>query len=303
LIPSTAHFIWLGRSLPWLTRLAPVSAAHRGEFDRVVFHHEADLDPTAIQFLSDRIENLELRQIPACSDSQPGMGPTARSNLLRLRILRDEGGVYLDMDTLTVSSFAPLLDKGFFCGTEAVVFSAAMRRSRNPAKWAGAVGKTMARRICRWLPSGWRFFRKLEPFYEHRPNNAVLGAIAGHPVLSELVARSERRAVLPGIRPKDIGVRLLQELLDEPVFMARSDIETHGPDRFYPLPPDICAHWFRSTDRLSIHEIIATETRSVHWYASLIPSRISQPVDKFWIEANRNRVPLARLVTELDLPL
>lgn len=269
----------------------------------MVFHHESDLDPTAIQFLSDRIENLELRQIPTYPDFRPGTGPTARSNLLRLRILRDEGGVYLDMDTLTVSSFAPLLDKGFFCGTEAVVFSAAMRRSRNPAKWAGAVGKAMARRICRWLPSGWRFFRKLEPFYEHRPNNAVLGAIAGHPVLSELVARSERRADRPGIRPKDIGVRLLQELLDEPVFMTRSDIERHGPDLFYPLPPDICAHWFRPTDRLSIHEMLSTHTRSVHWYASLIPSRIIQPVDKFWIEANRNRVPLARLISNLDLPL
>jgi len=280
-----------------------VSAARRGGFDRIVFHHDPDLDSGAIQFLSERIPNLELRQIPSPPESWTGLGPTARANLMRLRILREEGGVHLDMDTITLASFRPLLDTGFFCGTEAVVFSASLRGSRNPVKWACAIGKTCLRRICRWTPGGWRAFRKFERFFEHQPNNAVMGSVAHHPALTELASLAERRADLPGIRPKDIGVRLLQEFLATPAMSTRSDIELLDHRSFYPLPPDIAAHWFRTTSRLALQEMTSPQTRCVHWYASLVPRSSYATIDKSWIEANRDRIPLAGLIDRLDLPL
>ena len=44
MIPGRAHFVWLGEKLPFLYALAVASAAERGGFERVVFHHGDSLD-------------------------------------------------------------------------------------------------------------------------------------------------------------------------------------------------------------------------------------------------------------------
>ena len=135
MIPGKAHFIWLGFGLPFLHVLAAASAARRGGFERVLFHHTDPLDREANFPLLSRAPGVEPRPLdPVALVEQAGgarlvdcyrdLGePAARANVLRVALLRQQGGVYLDTDTLTLASFAGLRSRGgFFCGEELFIF-------------------------------------------------------------------------------------------------------------------------------------------------------------------------------------
>jgi len=123
MIPRTAHFIWFGAAFPWVHILAMRSAAARGGFERIVLHHSDDLDDTpwwgeaaaTPGFSARRIDEAALFRASG-ADGEALFGvyrdlekPEARANMLRAAILAAEGGVYLDMDTITVASFEDLL--------------------------------------------------------------------------------------------------------------------------------------------------------------------------------------------------
>src|SRR3954465_7075480 len=81
LIPNVAHFIWFGKHLPWVHRVALRSAARVGQFARVRLHHEPSLDPRELRELR-ALREFEPRPIDAKSlFLGVGVDPQALLNL------------------------------------------------------------------------------------------------------------------------------------------------------------------------------------------------------------------------------
>jgi hypothetical protein len=196
-IPSCAHFVWYGESFPWVNALAVRSALERSELERVVLHHDADLRRD--RHLAELAEHpaFEARRIEPYDVFSPlgSIGlrlaalharlsrPAARANVLRAAILATEGGVYLDLDTVTLRSLRPLLGDAMFCGEELVAFPRELLRAPRPASLARAFALHGARALCRRLPEGVQVFEAIAARYSRALNNAVLGAAPGHPLL------------------------------------------------------------------------------------------------------------------------
>jgi hypothetical protein len=313
-IPPVAHFLWFGTSLPWAHVLAVRSAARRGDFARVVFHHADDLEASprwAELVATPGVEprRLDPERLAAAAPGPPGAlvdlvrrlrSPAARANVARAALLYAEGGVYLDLDTVTVASLAPLrAEADFFCGAERLVFPGELKRSRSPARWAAALARTALRDACRRAPDGWRLFRRIERHYPAAVNNAVLGAEAGHPLLAEMLGRMaamapERQAVRFAL-----GTHLLQTVVRDARAAGRAPgLRVHEPPVFYPLGPEISEHWFRPAARPRLDEVLRPETRVVHWYASVRTEGVIERVDPAYVRAHADR----QLFSALALP-
>jgi hypothetical protein len=189
-----------------------------------------------------------------------------RTDILRAAILFQQGGIYLDLDTVTVSSLVPLLDAPHFVGCEYIIWPGFVRASRSPARWARSLALDLLRKAMRRMAEGWKSFRMVERFYYRGVNNAVMGAEPN----SSLFARY-LRAMLT-VTPERLrqayalGPDLLQDLVDRD---RPEDLVIHAPMVFYPLPPEISEHWFRRYDRVGLSAVLGAETRVVHWYASV----------------------------------
>jgi hypothetical protein len=306
MIPSTAHFIWIGREFPWLSWAAVTSAARNGGFERVVLHHTHDLSGAPWwRALGDvpGVESRRLRAVPLLEEVRGARlvdryrrleKPAARSNVLRVALLARAGGVYLDMDTITVASLQDLRSEaGFFCGKERVAFPASVRESLNPLAWGGALARTALRDVLRRGSNGVALFRNVEHFYPAAANNAVLGASPNHPFLSALL---ERMLELPDrafVRRFALGTLLLQRALEE---CPPSDGVVHPPEVFYPLGPELSEHWFRSKSAATLDEVLLSSTRVVHWYASVRTRRLVPEIDSEWVERAGESRLLAALV-------
>jgi hypothetical protein len=298
MIPPLAHFVWLTPDFPWLNLLAVQSAALRGGFERVVLHLRHELDRERSAELC-RLGNVELRQLDPLRCLPEGplraryfelVSPAAQSNLLRAALLEREGGVYLDMDTVTIRDLSELRrGRRLFCGLEHVAFPAGGSQLR------GLLLSSL-REGLRRAPNGWRHFRRLEHLFPRAANNAVLGATPGHPLLRELLRRMATMPSPLARRRYALGTHLLQRVL------ADSPAEQGclcDPSVFYPLGPRISLHWFSPCHRPDVHAVISPETRVVHWYASLhtrfhevTPERLRQ---------SAGQQLFARLVSEFDL--
>lgn len=282
MIPRVAHFIWLTREFPWVNALALESAALHGGFERVVLHHSREFEPERHRAELARVPGLELRELDVaalCSElpaeqrrAVPELyrrlsRPAAQSNVLRVLVLAGEGGVYLDMDTVTVRSLAPLCERaGVFCGAERIAFPGEIVSARRPFAYALGVLRSGVRGVLSRAPRGYSAFRSIERFYPLSANNAVLGASPKHPFVTGLVSRmlalSDERAQ----RRFALGTHLLQAALRD---YGGGDLEVLGPAAFYPLGPEISQHWFRLGSRAELSLVLTDETRVVHWYASL----------------------------------
>jgi hypothetical protein len=311
-VPPVAHFIWFGTQLPWVHALAMHSAARRGGFEQVVLHHADDLSRTSVWpgllalpgFVARRIE------VDALFDAVgEGAGelaaiyreldaPAARANVLRAAILAVHGGVYLDLDTITLRSLEPLRRTcGAFCGEERVVWPATVRRSKNVLVHAGGLARSGVREVCRVLPDGWRRFRAIESHYPAAANNAVLAASPGHAFVRRLLANmirvpAERRTVRFAL-----GTHLLQDTLAQG---REVDLCVLPPPVFYPLGPEISHHWFRERQSLpKLGEVVGEETLVVHWYASVRTQQLVPRIDAQYVRAHADR----QLFSALALPL
>jgi hypothetical protein len=305
MIPALAHFVWLTPGFPWLNTLAVRSAALRGGFERVIVHLAHELEPERARELGEH-PRVELRRIePASLLGDPALrarygelsSPAARSNLLRAAILEREGGVYLDMDTVTIRELRPLLDAhGFFCGLEHVAFPAPLEAQSAAVLRSRGLALSALREGLRHLPSGWRHFRGVEPLFPRAANNAVLGASAGHPLLRELLQRMANMPRESALRRYALGTHLLQRALRE---HREDDVATLEPSVFYPLGPRVSRHWFARCRRPDVHAVVSRETRVVHWYASL-HERFDR-VTEASVLRNRESQLFSRLVCEFGL--
>ncbi|HEV2678436.1 MAG TPA: glycosyltransferase [Aliidongia sp.] len=282
-IPARVHFCWIGTSLPWAYVFAILSAAERSGLPEIILHHTDVLDDGAeLRALQDasgvRLSRIDSLACLAEAGGALGVGnglaalfqalasPVMRTDVLRAAILYLQGGIYLDLDTVTTSSLRPLLDTPQFVGSEFIVWPQSVRASRSPLVWARHLALDVMRKVLRRLPHGWKAFRRVEKFYFRGVNNAVMGAEAGSPLF-----RAYLQAMLkvPPARYTEayaLGPDLLQAVVDR---YEADDLVIQDPQVFYPLPPRISELWFRIDPGARLNAVLSAETLVVHWYASV----------------------------------
>lgn len=306
MIPPLAHFIWFGPAFPWLHRLAIESALKNGGFEQVVLHHDQDLSGQPhFQGLVQhpRFEARRMEVARVCAPLAQGAAlhrlldslssPSARANLVRAALLCEHGGVYLDMDTVTLAPLDALRAQAdVFCGEEHVAFPATTMRSLHPGRWAKAWALTALRDGVRRLPDGWQYFRKLQALYPTAVNNAVLAARPGHPFVEGLL---EAMLALPARRQKRryaLGTHLLQQQV---AAYGGDDLQVHPPEVFYPLGPELSQHWFRRCRSPRLDEVLSPQTRVVHWYASVRTRRFVDRIDPAYVQDHQTSQRLSAL--------
>lgn len=282
-IPARVHFCWLGSSLPWAYVYAVLSAAENSGMQEITLHHTDPLADDA------RLRALELCPLVRLSRLEPvacltaagraaGVGdglvaiyraldnPAIRADVLRVAILYLEGGVYLDLDTVTRASLVPLLEARQFVASERVIWPHFVSGWRSSALWCRSVALDLFRKTMRRAPRGWEMFRWVEGFCYRAVTNAAMGA----EVNSRLCARYLRAmaAMAPQRRAQlyALGPDLLQELVDQ---FPADELTVEEPEVFCPLPPQISEHWFRIGRSVRLSAALRPQTRVVHWYASV----------------------------------
>ncbi len=309
-IPAKLHFCWIGTRLPWAYIFGLLSAAEHSDMPEIFLHHTDRLeDGAGLSALEreDRIKRVHLdpqtlllkvgaalavgRKLLLLHESL--QTTVARADVLRAAILYLEGGIYLDLDTVTVASLLPLLTTEHFVGSERIVWPQAARASRAPAVLARHLALDIIRKMLKSLPQGWRGFRRMERYYVLGLNNAAFGCVAGSALMAEylhgmLDLPLERQAARYALGP-----RLLQDVVER---HGQQDVCVHTPEVFSPLPPEISEHWFRHVGKPEPSEILTPNTRVVHWYASVRRQQLVDKISPFYVMENRGRQLYSALI-------
>lgn len=308
MIPSRLIFIWFGRTFPYGNLLA-LRAARRG-FRPAEILLVAD-DPDALRrTLEENAGDIaawpELRLMEAdlgWFDGLPhGAGaiarevftgkssPATKANLVRLAALYKLGGVYLDFDALTVAAperLDALRARAGFCGTEHVALPADLFGSRNPLRWTAAGLRLAARQLCAVVPGGWRAFQAIEHLYPAEANNAVVGATAGHPFLDLCFRLMAELPPAERFRRFRLGTHLLQRAARASAPGAPGiAFDVLPPAHFYPLGPEISAHWFRRGTARHLDALLRPETTVVHWYNSVESRLGGSGLTEDWVKTH-----------------
>lgn len=286
-IPNHFHFIWFGESLPDFARIAILSALQQNPGSAATIWHDADftrhanmrqLEERGARFkritpthlfaelaeVSPELPTEKLKEIYLALTK-----PAARANVIRMVVLYLFGGIYLDTDTLTVKSFAPLRELGAFCGEEPTLWPAGTALLDPKALVLGEI-----RRACSFWPGGFRIHRRLLHQYTMAANNAVFGARRLHPFVGAMLTRAANLPESQRGRQYRLGTHLLQETLREfntSSCPAENRMCVLSSTHFYPLGPEISRHYFHRyrNPRAISHELLSDETFAIHWYASV----------------------------------
>lgn len=309
-IPPKAHFFWIGPSLPFAYVFAVRSAALRGELEAVTLHHTDALQPgPELELLAGtpgvtlaRVDPLAwLESIGADLGVGAGLAelyarvdrPVARSNILRAAVLYEQGGIYLDLDTVTLHSLRPLLKSRQFLGYEHIVWPYFVLESRSPLLKLKSEALSWARTLCRLMPAGYRVFRKLAPLYYECINGAISGGIVRGPLMASYLRAMLRVPLERQMQPHALGTYLLQEVV---AGYTGDDLEIHGPDVFYPLAPEVSEHWFRIVERVDLADVLRPTTRVVHWYASVRTRELLPKISPSYVKMHASRQLYSALV-------
>ena len=309
-IPADVHFVWIGPAIPWAYVFAILSAAGRGGIARVTLHHTEPLADGAERRALEAARNVRFAPLdpePCLRDVGRAIGvgealvtlhravpaPVARADILRAAILFREGGIYLDLDTVTVATLRPLLDARQFVGTEFIVWPDAARASRSLLVLARHVSLDLLRKVLKRAPGGWKAFRKVERFYPRSINNAVMGAEPGSLVFADYLRSMTGLPIEQQRRLYALGPRLLQKVVGR---HGGDELAVKDPQVFYPLPPEISEHWFRTVRRVRLHQMLPAETCVVHWYASIRSRDVVARVTPGYVRKNRERQFYSALV-------
>ncbi len=304
------HFCWIGPQLSWAYAFGVLSAAERSAMGEIILHHADRLEENGPLRLLRSVAGVTLRAIdPASYLSNAGHAlglgdrlvqiyaalttAVMRADLLRAAILYTEGGIYLDLDTVTLASLLPLLHTRVFLGSEFIVWPRHVRQSRSPRLWARHLTLDVLRKACRQMPGGWRAFRHMQAHYVQSVNNAVMGAQANSGFLADYL---RLMAAVPASRWSDrtaLGPALLQDMVAQ---QEEGVLTIHPPAVFSPLPPEISEHWFRLTRRPDPQAVLLAETRVVHWYASVRTKRLAAQITPASVVENRHRQLYSALV-------
>ncbi|MDE1906918.1 MAG: glycosyl transferase [Rhodospirillales bacterium] len=310
-IPRTLHFCWIGPNLAWAHGFALLSAVAQSGMDEVILHHTDDLAdgpvPRALVEAGVTLSHLSPEALLASVQAALGLGealtrlyarlasPVQRADVLRAAILYSQGGVYMDVDTITIAPLTPLLAAAQFIGTERIVWPHWARVSRSPLVWAKHLGLDGLRKLLRLVPGGWRGFRAVEGWYVPAVNNAVMGGKASAPLFAAALCAM---AALPEGKtpePYALGPDLYQALLATP----QPGLVMHEPACFYPLGPEISEHWFRFCRNASaaLSRLLSPQTRVAHWYGSVRTKPHVAVITPAFIRAHRETQLYSALVS------
>ncbi|HEY8944359.1 MAG TPA: glycosyltransferase, partial [Polyangiaceae bacterium] len=254
----------------------------KGELEEAVLHHTDELqEGPELAMLRQtpgvRLNRFEPLQWMADVDRELHLGarlqelyqrvqnPVARSNILRAAVLHLQGGVYLDLDTVTVQSLRPLLSSRQFLGRERIVWPYFVRRSRSLKLKLKSQVLNGIRATLRRAPGGYRWFQSVSHLYYCGVNGAILGAESGAPLMAGYLRAMVAQPEAAQLAKHGLGTHLLQQEVER---YSGQDLTIHEPEVFYPLAPEISEHWFRATNRPNLDQVLYPETRIVHWYAS-----------------------------------
>src|SRR5580698_1399611 len=310
LIPARVHFCWIGPRLSWAYAFALLSAAAQAGMDEVVLHHTDNLEEGAVLTALRGADGLHLERIDALaclaeagarlglSDALAELysslaSPVQRADVLRAAILYLQGGIYLDLDTITVASLRPLLDAPQFVGTEYIVWPHWVRTSRSWTVLAKHLALDVLRSGLRLCPGGWRAFRRVGHWYFKGVNNAVMGAQAGAPLFVAYLTAMVDLSPTRQSQPYALGPDLLQSLVGQ---FSNTELVIHEPGVFYPLAPEISTHWFR-TGAARLDLALQLQTLVVHWYASVRSRPYTALIDPEYVRAHRHTQLYSALVT------
>ena len=311
-IPAVAHFCWIGPRLSWASVFALISAAECGDMTDVILHHTDGLEDgpelrAVRQARGVTLVRIDPMDVLRRAGEVLGLGAgeqlvemysrlrraVVRSDILRAAILLTDGGVYLDLDTITIRSLRPLLNASFFLGLEYVVWPVAARRHRNPARWLRQIGLDLTRKLLRAAPGGWRGFRLVQGLYFQNVNNAVMGAEAGAPLLAAYLRAMLAVPPAGQALPYALGPDLLQTMIGD---ATEGSLVIHPPEVFSPLPPEISEHWFRLGPVGPVEAVLSNDTRIAHWYASVRTDALVTHISPAYVQKNRHRQLYSKLV-------
>lgn len=304
-IPDRLIFVWIGPDLPLTAQIAIASAID------VCAPHETVLiadglrpDAPGLAAVADlpgfrwqAVDDALLAELPGfAGDGAAALyrdlkQPAARSNLLRLAELWHRGGVYLDTDTITVRPFGELLDEPAFIGVEPIAWPTGVRGSFRPDLYAKACARVVARYACQFAPRPERAFERLRRFFPLAVNNAVMGACPHNPAIGRALETIAAMPVDQRLRRFRLGTHLMQEITQN---RSGEHMRVLEPAYFYPLGPEISVAWFSPNSAQRLPSSLDARTRVVHWYAS-VQDRLAEPIERPFIEANRDHVAFARM--------
>jgi Glycosyltransferase sugar-binding region containing DXD motif len=315
MIPNRYHFVWFGREFPLTHALAIRSVAATCAPESIVLHATDELtgqpdydalvtdlpaftrrqiDPTALVREANLSDPRRLSQVWAQLAEQKRWA--SLSDIVRYLVLYRDGGVYLDLDTITLRDLRPLLNTPGFCGRERILVDGAVHRRASPWRRFRTGPLDLARWICSRTEGGVRHFSRIAKLYLAAINNAVLALPPRHPLAREALERVPDLAPQIPRRRGAIGPDLLQDLIDG---AGRSDVTVFAPAYFYPLGPQMAAQLFRvrrSADRVdrALADSLGAETHVLHWYNDNLKA-LPRPPDRETIRALAERQMFARL--------
>lgn len=319
--PKSIHFCWIGPRLSWAYGIALLSAAAHGGADEVILHHTDELESGDVLEALQGVPTIRLSRISPVALLQSvgadlGLddklwliyrrisSPSILSDILRAAILYRDGGIYLDVDTITISSLSSFFKFRQFIGVERIVWPYWIKSSRSPLVWGRTLALDIMRKALRLLPEGWRFYRYVEGAYFRGVNGAIMGGAPKAPLFEIYLRHMVEMPADKQIKPNALGPDLLQELIGNGYVQ---DLVIHDPEYFYPLAPEISEHWFRPCRNApqAIREALMPQTVIVHWYGSVRTKSYLGKIDPEYIQEHQQSQLYSALVTQVlpELPL
>ena len=119
-INNTVHFVYI-KERPWKMHhyLSVKSAAVRSGADKVMFW--CDEEPEG-EYWEKTKPLVQVQRVVAPTEifGKPITQPAHKSDVIRLQVLIEHGGIYLDTDVIVVKPFTDLLDNQFVMGQQGV---------------------------------------------------------------------------------------------------------------------------------------------------------------------------------------
>ena len=175
-IPPIIHFVYgfkQAEELPYYAYMAVLSALHYNPGWTVIFHYH--IEPTGSHWHAlkelvtlNKIENFERFGIARIHHY------AHKADIVRLLALKHIGGTYLDIDTLTAKSFAPLQSSQFVMGVQAD-----LNHNKGGLCNAAILSKPMAPFLLRWL-SNYKSFHSKGRDYLWDFHSVKLPALLSH---------------------------------------------------------------------------------------------------------------------------
>ncbi|MCB9707239.1 MAG: glycosyl transferase [Myxococcales bacterium] len=308
MIPSKVHFVWIGSRLEWVHVWAIRSAALHSNCDEIFLHHVDALEDTAQLAALKVTPGVQLVRLDAIAlmnqaGQELGMGQklaevyrsvnsaVALSNMLRAALLYVHGGVYLDLDTVTVKSLLPLLEVSEFIGHEHIVWPYYVHRS--VLLRAKSLVLSGARSLLRRLPRGYAGFRRVSKYYYLAVNGAILGCVPQGTLMAQYLHAMANVSPARYQVKHALGTHLLQQVVDD---YDQTHLTIFPPDVFYPMPPEISEHWFRIQSDVALDDVLQPDTRVVHWYASVRTKHLATRITPEYISHHHRSQLFSALV-------